>query len=143
MGYDGRIVMEFLRYGIVGGVAFLADFTALVLVQELVLKSFAWGIYASTVVGFCVGLFVNYALSLAFVFTDEKDRGRGRSIGAFLVFGLIGALGLGWTEMGMWVGIDVLGWNYMIVKIIVTGAVLVWNYLGRKLLIFNGKEHVE
>lgn len=134
-----RLIFEFLRYVIVGGLAFVADFGALVAAQELVLGAFTWGVYVSTVVGFVVGLAVNYSLSLLFVFTQAKDKGKGRTVGAFVVFGIIGLLGLGWTELGMWLGIEMLGWNYMIVKILVTGAVLMWNYLGRKLLIFNEK----
>jgi len=134
------LVLEFLRYAIVGGVAFLADFGTLVVAQELFLNQFASGIYIATVLGFVVGLAVNYVLSLIFVFTQKKDRGKGRSVGAFLVFGVVGILGLAWTELGMWFGIEVLEWNYMVVKVMVTGAVLVWNYLGRKLLIFNSKE---
>ena len=134
------LVMEFLRYAVVGGVAFAADFGSLVAAQELLFKSFSWGVYASTVVGFVVGLAVNYCLSLRFVFTQEKDLGKGRSFGAFVVFGLIGIVGLGLTELGMWVGVEILGWNYMVVKFLVTGAVLVWNYLGRKVLVFGGKE---
>ena len=130
-------ICEFLRYAVVGGVAFLADFGSLVLAQELVLKRFSHGVYISTVLGFIVGLAVNYALSILFVFTQEKDRGKGRSMGAFMVFGAIGLLGLLWTEVGMWVGIELLAWNYMIVKVLVTGVVLFWNYLGRKLLVFN------
>ena len=96
-----------------------------------------WGIYAATATGFGVGLAVNYALSLLFVFTQPKDRGKGRSVGAFVVFGIVGLLGLLWTELGMWLGIEILEWNYMLVKVFVTGAVLVWNYLGRKILIFR------
>lgn len=136
------LLFEFLRYQIVGGIAFLADFGTLVAVQELFLKSYSWGVYLATVFGFVVGLIVNYVLSLKFVFTQKKDQGKGRSIGAFIVFGIIGLLGLVWTELGMWVGVELLKWNYMIVKVLVTGAVLVWNYLGRKILIFNSKEEV-
>lgn len=136
------ILMEFFRYAIVGGIAFLADFGTLVAVQELFLKSYSWGVYLATVFGFIIGLIVNYVLSLWFVFTQKKDQGKGRSIGAFVVFGIIGLLGLVWTELGMCVGIGLFKWNYMIVKVLVTGAVLVWNYLGRKILIFNSKEEV-
>lgn len=117
----------------------MADFGALVAAQELVLGAFTWGVYVSTVVGFVVGLAVNYTLSLLFVFTQAKDKSKGRTVGAFVVFGIIGLLGLGWTELGMWLGIEMLGWNYMIVKVLVTGAVLVWNYLGRKILVFSEK----
>lgn len=134
-----RQISEFLRYAVVGGVAFVADFGTLVTSQEIYLKSFSSGVYIATVLGFLVGLTVNYALSLWFVFTSEKDRGKGRSLGAFLVFGVIGLLGLGWTELGMWLGIELLHLNYMLVKVFVTGAVLLWNYLGRKILIFNGE----
>lgn len=130
-------MVEFLRYVVVGGVAFVADFGTLVVCQELLFKPWAWGVYAATATGFGVGLAVNYALSLLFVFTQPKDRGKGRSVGAFVVFGIVGLLGLLWTELGMWLGIEILEWNYMLVKVFVTGAVLVWNYLGRKILIFR------
>jgi len=134
------LACEFMRYVVVGGIAFGADFGTLVLVQELFLKHVAIGLYVATVFGFVVGLTVNYALSLWFVFTQPQDQGKGRSVGAFLVFGIIGLLGLAWTELGMWFGVAILDWHYMIVKVLVTGAVLAWNYLGRKILIFNSKE---
>ena len=132
-----RLLSEFLRYAIVGGIAFVVDFGTLVASQEIYLKSFPSGVYFATVLGFVAGLAVNYALSLRFVFTSEKDRGKGRSVGAFLVFGVIGLFGLGWTELGMWLGIELLHLNYMFVKVFVTGAVLAWNYLGRKVLVFQ------
>lgn len=131
------LILEFLRYVVVGGIAFLADFGALVGAQELFFKQFSWGLYAATVVGFIVGLAVNYFLSLLFVFVSAKDRGKGRSVAAFLIFGIIGLVGLGLTELGMWIGVALLAWNYMVVKVLVTGAVLMWNYLGRKLIIFR------
>lgn len=132
-----NLLLEFLRYAVVGGLAFVADFCSLVATQELYLKNFSWGVYAATVVGFIVGLTVNYVLSVLFVFTQAKDRGKGRSVGAFVVFGVIGIAGLGFTELGMWIGVEVLTWNYMIVKVLVTGAVLLWNYMGRKVLVFR------
>ena len=133
-----RLASEFLRYAVVGGIAFVADFATLIASQEIYLRSFFSGVYIATALGFVVGLAVNYTLSLWFVFTSEKDRGKGRSLAAFLVFGVIGLLGLVWTELGMWLGIELLHLNYMLVKVFVTGIVLLWNYLGRKILIFNG-----
>ena len=131
---------EFLRYIVVGGIAFMADFVTLVGSQELFFHRYAGGVYWATVMGFVVGLAVNYFLSLPFVFTSAKDKGKGRSVGAFIIFGVVGLLGLGWTELGMWVGISCLKLNYMFVKILVTGVVLMWNYLGRKILVFGRKE---
>ena len=132
-----NLFLEFLRYALVGGLAFLADFGVLVGTQELFLHRWPWGVYAATVCGFIVGLAINYVLSLLFVFTQARERGKGRSFGAFVVFGIIGLAGLGLTELGMWVGIGCLHGNYRVVKILVTGVVLTWNYLGRKLIIFK------
>ena len=131
------VVFEFLRYAVVGGIAFLVDFGTLVACEELVFKRLSFGVYLATVCGFVAGLLMNYFLSLRYVFVQEKDRGKGRSFGAFVVFGVIGLVGLGLTELGMWFGIECLVWNYMIVKILVTGCVLMWNYLGRKLIVFG------
>ncbi len=128
---------EFFRYAVVGGIAFFLDFGTLVLVEEMLFNGLSYGIYFATALGFVVGLAVNYALSLVFVFTQEADRHRGRSLCTFAIFCAVGLLGLFWTELGMWFGVDVLEWNYEVVKILVTGVVLVWNYLGRKLLVFT------
>ena len=132
-----EIVGEFFRYAIVGGIAFLADFGVLVCAQELLFNEYAWGVYVATALGFCCGLLVNYFLSLLIVFSKTKYGAKGRSVGAFLVFGLIGLAGLGLTELGMWIGIEIMAWNYMLVKVVVTGIVLAWNYLGRKIIVFR------
>jgi len=140
----GRLwVEEFVKYAVVGGVAFAADFGTMVLSQECFFARFSWGVYIAAMLGFLVGLAVNYALSLWFVFTRDRYADRGRSVGSFLAFGVIGALGLAWTELGMWLGVHVLSMNYMLVKIFVTAAVLAWNFLGRKWLVFSGVKEVE
>lgn len=132
------IVNEFLRYAVVGGVSFAADFASIVLLEESLLKNYAWGIYAAVVCGFIVGLVVNYVLSLRFVFTASDYANRGRSVSAFVLFGIIGLVGLLLTELGMWLGVSVLGIHYTLVKIVVTGGVLLWNYLARRLIVFGG-----
>ena len=134
---NGEMVREFCRYVVVGGVAFLFDFGVLVGIQELLLKTYSWGVYISAVLGFLTGLVVNYFLSLTFVFTAVKDIGKGRGIDGFLMFGFIGLVGLGLTEFSMWLGVGVLDLNYMFIKIVATFVSLLWNYLGRKWIVFG------
>lgn len=130
---------EFFRYAIVGGIAFLADYGTLFLFQEVILTGgTAWELFASTAAGFIAGLAVNYILSLTFVFR-KKDNRSGRSFGAFLIFAVVGIVGLGLTELIMYLGTELLHISYLIVKIIAAAIVLVWNYAGRKLLIFDRK----
>lgn len=132
-----RMFKEFIRYVVVGGIAFAADFGVMVAVEEFFLKKFASGVYIAVVCGFIAGLAVNYVLSLRFVFIDDDYAGHGRSFTAFVVFGLIGVIGLLLTEIGMWIGTSILTIHYTIVKIFVTGAVLAWNYLARRFIVFG------
>lgn len=135
------LIKEFLRYVVVGGISFLADFGTLTLFEEVFLTGGEkWQIFISTAAGFIVGLAVNYILSLVFVFRAEDNRNSGKSIGAFLIFALVGIIGLGITEGLMHLGVNVLHFHYMLTKIVAAGIVLVWNYLGRKILIFKGKK---
>ncbi len=128
---------EFMRYVVVGGIAFLVDFAVLWLAQAFWFGAFACGVYISTALGFCVGFVVNYVLSLVMVFTRKRDRVRGRQFGAFSLVALIAVTGLLLTELGMWLGVDLLKWDYRLVKIFVTGGVLMWNFLARKIWVFN------
>ena len=129
---------EFIRYLFVGGTAFLVDFGTLYLTKTFLFSSLGdTGVYIATALGFIVGLIYNYILSLIFVFKSARERNKGKSVGAFVVFAIIGVIGLLLTEAGMWLGYDVLKINYLIVKIFVAAVVLIWNYGARKLLIFK------
>ena len=108
------VIKEFMRYAVVGGISFLADFGTLTLFEELIFRQQTdRQIFISTAAGFIVGLVINYILSLIFVFRSKDNKGL------------------------MHLGVNVLGFHYMITKIVTAGIVLIWNYLGRKILIFN------
>ena len=133
-----KLFWEFFRYAVVGGIAFLVDFGTLYVFREFVFGSWEKaGLFAATAVGFVAGLIVNYILSIVFVFKSSENRSSGKSFKDFLVFAVIGLIGLGLTELGMYAGTDLLKWHYLITKIIVTALVLIWNYAGRKIFIFN------
>ena len=152
------ITFEFLRYIVVGGIAFVVDFGSLWVCTEFVFpKGNTYSIYLATAIGFILGLIVNYVLSLKFVFTQAKDQGKGRDTKSFAIFAVIGIIGLGLTELGMYIGCDLLKpqldgcltyigdlinydlvkYGYLLVKCIVTAVVLLWNYAGRKIIIFR------
>ena len=133
-----EITKEFLRYVVVGGAAFVADLTVLVAVRELFLKPYPWGVYVAAVIGFMAGLAVNYVLSIKFCFVAAKE-GKGRTVGAFILFAVICVLGLVFTEIGMWIGVEIFRWHYVVVKVLVAGIVLIWNYSAKKILIFTQK----
>ena len=134
---NNKNILEFLRYLIVGGIAFIVDFTVLFILKEFVLKDFYYSLYISTAFGFIFGLIVNYCLSIFYVFSSAKGTQIGRSMNDIFIFALVGIIGLIISEFGMFIGAEKFELNYLLVKIAVTIVVLLWNYIARKILIFK------
>jgi putative flippase GtrA len=133
-----ELEMEFFRYLLVGGSAFVVDFGVLYLTKTFLLGGFGiTGVYIATALGFTAGLVYNYILSMIFVFKGAKEKTQGKTVRAFLVFSLIGVIGLGITEFGMYLGVSLLEIHYLLVKVVMAAIVLLWNYLARKFLIFR------
>lgn len=133
------LIKELFRYAIVGGIAFLVDFGVLCLFRESIFPPTQLGLYGATAMGFISGLAVNYILSLWFVFLSAKGTKKGRTVRDVLLFVIIGVIGLGLSEAGMYIGAVLLSLHYMPVKIVVAAVVLLWNYFARRVLIFDKK----
>lgn len=139
------LLVEFLRYAVVGGISFLADLGVMTLTKELIFKheeGFGFGLALCVAFGFVAGLLVNYLLSCLFVFRSEQQRTLGRGLIPFLLYTLVGVIGFGLTELGMYVGVSLIGgegFRYALIKCVVAGVVLVWNYVGRKIFVYRGK----
>ncbi len=129
------LIREFLKYVFVGGIAFLADIGAIYVFKEYILFSLPYSLYISVVIGFIIGLLVNYTLSVLFVFNGAKEAVKGEEFSFFMQFALIGVIGLLLTEALIFFGTEILKVNYLIVKVFAAAAVLIWNYGARKYLI--------
>ena len=134
------LIHEFFRYVLVGGFAFIVDFSILYLSYTfLFLAMEKTGILIATALGFIVGLVINFILSFVFVFKQIDEKARRNKIRSFTVFTVIGIVGLFITEICMLTGIYLLGQEwYLLIKVIIAGIVLMWNYIARKILIFKG-----
>jgi putative flippase GtrA len=134
------LIYEFLRYILVGGLAFIVDFGILYLSKTFLFSALGYsGILLATALGFIAGLVLNYILSFAFVFKQINEKAKQHKIRSFVLFTIIGIIGLLITELCMFAGISLFGQKwYLIIKIITAGIVLMWNYITRKILIFRG-----
>jgi putative flippase GtrA len=133
------LMREFLRYVLVGGAAFVIDFGVLYLTKTVLFPGLGeTGILLATALGFTAGLVFNYILSFIFVFKQIDENARRHKVRAFLVFAIIGIIGLLITELCMFAGINILGQKwYPAIKVITAGIVLVWNYTARKIFVFK------
>src|SRR5512145_1522077 len=123
------VIVQFFRYGFVGGIAFVSDFSTLWLVTSRIGLHYL----ASAALGFTVGLTVNYWLSVRWVF--EKRRFSSATM-QFGLFALTGIVGVGINHLVMWLLTDGVGWHYLGSKLAATVVVYLWNFSSRKVLIF-------
>lgn len=150
-----QLFWEIFRFLLVGGTATLVDYFVFWLFDGLLFPLFlrheTMALALATALGFCVGLVVNWVLSVTFVFRHVKDETQAKSKKSFALFTVIGVIGLAITELGilllvaMLPEITLLGvtqlfgtaWKKWMAKALMTGLVLIWNYLGRKIFIFK------
>ena len=145
MRLDKNLLKEIGRYLLVGGLATVFDYGAFALFRYVIFPRTETFLYLATAIGFIVGLTFNYIFSILFVFKNVADPEKGKKISSFILFAVIGLIGMGLTELGMWfsvitrfhIGSHVYQIPEMAMKVVMTGIVLAWNYIARKLLIFK------
>jgi len=123
-------VKEFGRYLIVGGLAFLADFSSLFLLTEKAGLHYLW----SATIAFLIGTMVNYVLSTRWVFSVRKVSNWLDEFALFAAIGVAGVLLNGGIIAFL---VEVAGIGYLIAKLVATGLVLFFNFGARKWLLFS------
>lgn len=118
-------LLQFIRYFFVGGVA------AVVNIGMLFIFTDVCHIYylVSNIISFTLGLIVNYILSKLLVFQDKVSLSASKE---FIIYAIIGVVGLGIDTLLMSVFTDTFNIYYMLSKIISTLLVFVWNFGARK-----------
>ena len=122
------LIIQLFKFSIVGVICFIVDFATL-----YVLKEFAGvQVLLAAAISFTVSVILNYILSIYFVFDVDRQKNKKRNFILFVIFSVIGLI---LTELLMKLGIDVLQINYMLVKVLATVIVMVYNFVTRKLFI--------
>jgi putative flippase GtrA len=121
---------QLFRYTFVGGLAFIVDFSSLFVLTQF-LKIYY---LVSAAVGFLLGLALNYGLSITWVFAKRSVEKRWVE---FLVFALIGVVGLALNEFFMWLFTEIFHFHYLLSKIGSTLFVYLWNFFARKFALFS------
>ncbi|MCC8168973.1 MAG: GtrA family protein [Oscillospiraceae bacterium] len=124
--------IQFFRYIFVGGFAFLVDAFVLWLCEKFVHYMIA------AAIAFVVGLAANYLLSIFFVFSESKQVKN--KAAEFTAYAVIGVIGLGLTEVIMYLLTDICGLYFLLSKIIAAAIVLVWNFVARKKILYTNKQ---
>ena len=126
-GDTDNTFIQFFRYVFVGGFAFVVDYGIMTALVELCRFD---PVIAATI-SFVAGLLVNYVLS------------------TFWIFAAVGVVGLGINAAIIWFFKDILASKlifgtllpqdkyYLVGKLVSTVIVFIWNFAGRKFIIFD------
>lgn len=123
-----KLIAQFMKFGIVGVIAFVIDYGFMVLLTEV----FGVPYLISTTVSFIISVIFNYFASMRFVFKRKDDMTRRRE---FIIFVVLSVIGLVINDVFMWLMVDFLFIDYRISKIVVTFIVAVWNFVTRKIFL--------
>ena len=129
-GKTNNVFLQLFRYTFVGGFAFVIDFGLLYVLTDYVGLHYL----LSACLAFLAGLIVNYIISNIWVFSTTSIKNKKIE---FLIFAIIGIIGLGLTELLMWLFTSGLSIHYMGSKVITTAIVYFWNFFARKYIIFK------
>lgn len=124
---NNNLIKQILKFGIVGGIAFVIDYALLYVCTEYL------NIYVlySSIISFSISVIFNYIMSIKWVF-DVNHKQTHKDFTIFIIFSIIG---LGINQLIMYLGIERLHIYYMLVKIASTGIVMVYNFITRKIFI--------
>ena len=122
-------IKKFLSYFLVGGAAALVEW------GTFALSNIVFNYNISTIIAFIIATTFNYFLGKKTTFKNDKQTKKD-IIWVFIVSG-IGLL-LNILFMNILIKVIKISIN-MIAKVISTGLVFIWNYISRRLFIYNKK----
>jgi len=122
--------IQLLRYTFVGGIAYAVDFGSLFFLTEVIKIHYL----ISAAIAFILGLLTNYTLSILWVFPRRTLASKRME---FLIFAIIGLVGLGLNEGIIWFFTDLVHFHYLMSKVISAIVVFFWNFFARKRILFN------
>lgn len=121
---------QLIRYIFVGGLAFLVDYGLLFLLTEAAGMHYLF----SATLSFIAGLLTNYFISIRWIFRQSKLQSR---LTEFLIFSIIGIIGLGLNNLFLYALTEYLHLHYLLSKLITAAIVMLWNFLGRRIILFK------
>jgi putative flippase GtrA len=130
-----KTLAQMAQYFVVAAVGLGVDFGMVIFCTEVLNWYYLVGICA----GFLLGLVITYFLSNKFVFGSPKGNHRR----AFVLFGIIGLIGLGILNLLVWALTSGLGINYILSKALATIVIFLWNFFARKKLFREKQDYLE
>ncbi len=125
---QNNLFAQIMKFGVVGGAAFLIDYAILIICKEI----FHLNVLLSAAIAFTISVIFNYIASVKWVFVVDEKNSKKKNFILFISFSIIGLI---ITEIIMYIGTDIIKISYLIVKILATAIVMIFNFITRKLFL--------
>lgn len=129
---NNHLIKQILKFGIVGGTAFLIDYGIFTLLTQI----FSIHYIIASIISFTISVIYNYILSIKWVFDVNKKQ----TSKEFIIFIILSIIGLILNLIVMYISVDLINIHELISKIIATIIVMIYNFITRK--IFLEKEKI-
>ncbi len=119
------LMLQYCRFAAVGITSLIVDYGTMVFLTE----STALGYFKACAFSYTLSVFVNYFLSMKYVFHGREDMSKVKEASIFFVLSLVG---LFLNQFIMWIAVDALGIYYAAAKLLSTLIVTNYNFVSRK-----------
>ena len=122
-----KLIIQLIKFGIVGVIATLIDLAVLMLLKEFMHVD----VLVASAVAFSVSVIANYILSMLFVFKGSENS----KVKEFIVFVALSIGGLLLNQFIMWLGTEIMSAYYLWTKVFALVFVPIYNFVTRKIFL--------
>lgn len=120
-------IRQYAKFAVVGITSFIVDYVFMVFLTENTALGLDY--FQACAFSYTLSVFVNYMLSMKFVFHGRDDMGKVKEASIFFVLSLVG---LFLNQLAMWIAVELLQIYYMAAKLLSTLLVTNYNFISRK-----------
>lgn len=124
---NNALVLQYAKFAIVGIISVMVDYVFMVFLAEN--SAFGLDYFQASAFSYTLSVFVNYILSMKYVFQGRDDMGKVKEASIFFVLSLVG---LFLNQMIMWMAVELFGIYYVVAKLLSTLLVTNYNFISRK-----------
>ena len=122
-----KLIIQLIKFGIVGVIATLIDLAVLMVLKEILYID----VLVASAAAFLVSVIANYILSILFVFKSGKNS----KVKEFVIFVVLSIGGLLLNQFIMWIGTEIMTIYYLWVKVFALVFVPIYNFITRKIFL--------
>ena len=120
------VLKQFLKFVVVGLIAFGIDYGLLVFFTEICGINYL----LSATISFIISVIFNYIASMRYIYIRKDTLSKRKE---FLIFVVLAIVGLIINNILLYIGVEILKWDYRIMKIVAGVIVALWNFISRKI----------